>query len=305
MSKFNHLTRFIIPALCVLIFFSCSSLVKDEFPDFTVVPVMNGLLQADSAFRVQISLTANLSDSMPDYVDNALVIIENQGEIPDTLLYADEGWYVSSRIVKAGETYTCRVETPGFNTMTAHTIIPQPTDIDSVIFTDVASRGQEGEKISSVEFRMRNEIQNKRFWEVKLKSRRFGMHYDWDANEWIEGLYVREGYVIMQAEQDSVLLSEANPLTVFSNRKMKTDRHWIKFYFSENNSSYGSTDTLFVELLNIDESYYNYAKQYYIYETASWGGIGTSQQRYPLYSNVTNGLGLFTGISVTRKDIEF
>ena len=169
----------------------------------------------------------------------------------------------------------------------------------------ISSRGQEGEKISSVEFRVRNEIQNERFWEVKLKVRRFGMYYDWDASDWIEGLHEREVYVIMQAEQDSVLLSEANPLTVFSNRKMKTDRHWMKSYFRDNNSSYGNSDTLFVELLNIDESYYNYVKQYYIYESASWGGIGTSPQRYPLYSNVTNGLGLFTGFSVTRKDIEF
>ena len=296
--------HFFISALCVLMFISCNSLVDDEFPDFAALPVMNGLLQADSAFRVQISLAANLSDTMPDYVDNALVIIENQGNIPDTLLYVDEGWYVSPRIVKTGETYSCSVEIPGFNTMTAHTIVPQPTEIDSVIYTDVASRGQEGEIISSIEFRIRDERQIEKFWEVKLKERRFGMYFDWDINDWVEGLHIREGYILMQAEQDSVLLNEANPLTVFSNRKMKTDQHWMKLYFNKNNFIYSTTDTLFVELQNIDESYYNYAKQYYIYETASSGGIGTSPQRYPLYSNVVNGLGLFTGVSVTWKDIE-
>jgi len=304
MFKLNLISRFFISAFFTLMLISCHTLVEDEFPDFATVPVMNGLLQADSAFRVQISLAANLSDTMPDYVDNAIVIIQNQDETPDTLLYADEGWYVSPRFVKAGESYTCRAEIPGFNTMTAHATVPLPAEIDSVIFTDIASRGQDGEKVSSVEFRIRNDMQSERFWEVKLKARKFGRYYDWDAHEWIEGLYAWEGYILMQAEQDSVLLSEANPLTVFSNREMKTDQHWIKFYFSENSFSYSNSDTIFVELLNIDESYYNYAKQYYIYETANLGGLGTSPQRYPLYSNVTNGLGIFTGVSVTKKDFE-
>ena len=108
----------------------------------------------------------------------------------------------------------------------------------------------------------------------------------------------------MKAEHDSVLLCEPNPLTVFSNREMKSDRHWIKLYFSESYFSFGRTDTLFLELLNIDESYYHYHKQYYIYESAGWGGLGSSPQRYPLYSNITNGLGIFTGVSVTRKELE-
>ncbi|MDD4107708.1 MAG: DUF4249 domain-containing protein [Prolixibacteraceae bacterium] len=284
-------------------FVSCNALVEDEFPDFAAIPVMNGLLRADNTFRVQISLAANLSDTMPDFVDNALVVIEDQNKTIDTLTYTDEGWYVSPRIVKAGNSYTCRVDIPGFNTMMAQTTVPLPTEIDSIIFTDLASRGQEGEKVSSVAFRLRNNIETERFWEVKFKKRWFGLLYDWDLENRVEKSQVDEAYIFMQAEQDSVLLSEANPLTVFCNREMKSERHWIKFYFSESYFSFGRTDTLFIELQNIDESYYRYHKQYYIYESASWGGLGSSPQRYPLYSNVTNGLGIFTGMSVTKKNL--
>jgi len=304
MLKFNHLTHFFTLALFGLMLVSCNALVEDEFPDFAAVPVMNGILQADSTFRVQISLAANLSDTMPDFVDNALVVIEDQNKTIDTLMYTDEGWYVSPRTVKAGYSYTCRVNIPDFNTMMAHTTVPLPTEVDSVIFTDLASRGQEGEKVSSVAFRLHNNVETERFWEVKFKKRWFGSLYDWDVEDWIERSQVDEAYIFMKAEQDSVLLSEPNPLTVFSNRKMKSDRHWIKFYFSENYFSFGRTDTLFLELLNIDESYYHYHKQYYIYESAGWGGLGSSPQRYPLYSNITNGLGIFTGMSVTRKELE-
>lgn len=304
MLKFNHYTRLFIPVFSILTLISCHTLVEDEFPDFEAVPVMNGILQADSTFRVQISLAANLSDTMPDFVDNALVIIEDQKQAVDTLTYTDEGWYVSPRTVKAGYSYTCRVNIPGFNTMMAHTTVPLPTEIDSVIFTDLASRGQEGEKISSVAFRLHNNVETEMFWEVKFKKRWFRSLYDWDVEDWTERSQVDEAYIFMKAEQDSVLLSEPNPLTVFSNRKMKSDRHWIKFYFSENYFSFGRTDTLFLELLNIDESYYHYHKQYYIYDSAGWGGLGSSPQRYPLYSNITNGLGIFTGMSVSRKELK-
>ena len=303
MFKPNHLTRFFTLAPFVLMFVSCNALVEDEFPDFESTPVMNGILQADSTLSVQISLAANLSDTMPDFVDNALVVIEDQNQTIDTLRYTDEGWYVSPRIVKAGYNYTCRVNIPGFNTMMAQTTVPLPTEIDSIIFTELAGRGQEGEKISSVVFRLHNNVETEKFWEVRFKKRWFGSLYDWDLENWVERSQVDETYIFMKAEQDSVLLSEPNPLTVFSNRKMKSDRHWIKFYFSENYFSFGRTDTLFIELQNIDESYYHYHKQYYIYESAGWGGIGTFPQRYPLYSNVTNGLGIFTGMSVTKKNL--
>lgn len=304
MFKLNLFTRFITLAFFMLMLSSCRALVENEFPDFASVPVMNALLQANSTFRVQISLAANLSDTMPDFVDDALVVIESQNETPDTLHYSDKGWYVSPRIVKAGYSYTCRADVPGYETMTAQTTIPLPSEIDSVIFTDQAGRGQEGEKVSSVAFRIRNDVQNEKFWEVKLKARRFGKYYDWDAHDWKEGFNVSEGYILMQTEQDPVLLGEANPLTVFCNRKMNSNSHWMKFNFSEYYFSYGSTDTLFIELINIDEPYYRYQKQYYIYQSANTGGIGTTPQRYPLYTNVTNGLGIFTGFSVTKKDFE-
>jgi hypothetical protein len=179
-----------------------------------------------------------------------------------------------------------------------------PTVIDSISYTDLVGRDEEADKISSLEFRIRNDINTKRFWFVNLKIKGIGTDYDWETREWIEGLIVREKYFYMQAGQDTVLLNEANPLEIFSNIKMKNELYWVKTYFNEHSGSgIGRNDTLMVELLNIDESYYRYMKQYYIYESAGYPSIGQSNQKYPMYSNVKNGLGLFTGMSVSRKEI--
>ena len=108
----------------------------------------------------------------------------------------------------------------------------------------------------------------------------------------------------MLAGQDTVLLNEASPLTLFCNKLMTKDTYNAKFYINENYTHLGGSLTPYIVLRSVDESYYKYVKQYYIYESAGWADIGKTSQKYPLYSNVTNGLGIFTGCSIARKEIE-
>jgi len=282
----------------------CNILVYDEFENYEPIPVMNALLQADSTFCVQLSMSANLTDSAPTFISNAQVIIESTDNTPDTLIYAEKGWYVSSRIVKAGATYTCQANIPGYAALSAQTTVPMPTVIDSVLFTDLALRGEEGEKISSVEFRIQNNLQAPKFWRLELIIKGVGMHYDYETEEFIESYYENDGDFFIKPEQDSVFLYEPNPLSIFSNNKMKKNTHWIKFYINENYNSFNSgKDTFMIVLNSIDESLYKYQKQYYIYQSSGSPAIGSSQQNYNLYSNIKNGLGIFTGTSTTKKDV--
>lgn len=129
-------------------------------------------------------------------------------------------------------------------------------------------------------------------------------NYNIKTGEWTEYFGVESEYIYMLAGQDTVLLHEANPLTLFSNKKMTSNSYKVKFYFNENYTTFYSNETPYIQLRTVDESYYNYLKQYYIYESASFAEIGKSPQKYPLYSNVKNGLGVFTGMSVTKKLLE-
>ncbi len=300
------MTKYLFKVLVLLLifsFFACHTLVEDEFENFKPVPVMNGLLEADSTMRVQISLTANLTDSTPKFVDNAMVIIESDVNAPDTLSYTSQGWYVSSQRVKTGATYTCKAFIERFPVISAQTTVPEATDFDSIVFNPNAGRGTEAERIYSFEFRMQNNISKKQFWEVQLVTASMQLSYNSDTREFTERYGFNSQYIYMIAGQDSVLLNEANPLTVFADKKMKKSDYTVKFYISEYNNIKYSDSTLIL-LKSIDESYYKYLKQYYIYESAGWINIGKSPQRYPLYSNIKNGLGIFTGISTTRKKIE-
>jgi len=298
----NKLQLFPILLICIFLS-SCHSLVDDEFDNYEPIPVMNGLLQADSTFSVQISMSANLSDSTPTYVSDAEVIIESSIDTPDTLIYTEKGWYTSSRIVKAGETYTCIASIPHYSIISAQTTVPLPTAISSMVFTDIVGRGEEGEKISSVEFTISNDTSKKQFWQIQLITEKMRSNYNSETNEWTETFGAEDEYIYMLAEQDTVLLNEANPLTLVSNKLMTTNKYKLKFYINSNYTDFNSNEKSYVLLKSVDESYYQYLKQYYIYFSASEINIGQSSQKYPLYSNVKNGLGMFTSTSITKKEL--
>jgi len=232
---------------------SCHSLVEDEFDNFNQIPVINSLLQADSTFKVQVTMTANLTDSIPAYVSNAQVIIENSLDTPDTLIYTKKGWYKSSRIVKAGICYHCKVSIPNFPQMSAQTTVPIPTEIDSVIFTDLAGRGQEGEKISSVEFFIKNNPAQKQYWEVELVTEGLITEYNFETKEFEEYYGIRKEDMYMISGQDTVLLNEASPLTLFSNKLMTKNTYKVKFYINEGYTKLNGGVIPSIVLRSVDE----------------------------------------------------
>lgn len=304
MKLINHFN--IISIIFFSVFFSsCHSLVDDEFTNFNRVPVINAILQTDSTLYIQVSFTTNLNDSVPPPVKNALVIIESSSNVPDTLAYTKDGWYSSNQQVKSGITYTCKVEIPGFLPIFATTYVPLPTNIENVVFTEVASRGEEGEIISSLQFDINNDTSKNLFWEVKLADIGVFRTYDFEKRKYIE--YFGSDYqsIFFIAGQDAILLNEAAPLSIFSNEKMKSDTYRISLYYSENYVQFSSDDSIYIVVRSVDESYYKYQKQLYLYQTAGNSNLGSSPQTYPLYSNISNGLGLFTSYSVANKRIEF
>ena len=85
---------------------------------------------------------------------------------------------------------------------------------------------------------------------------------------------------------------------------MTSSSYKVNFFINEGYTRFDSDESYFIELRSVDEEYYKYLKQYYIYESATYTEIGKTPQKYPLYSNVTNGLGVFYSFSASRKELE-
>ncbi len=289
----------ILASICFqFVLYSCHALVEDEFGELDKVPVLNSILQADSIIKVQLSLSTKLNETSPAFIDNALVIItDNQGK-NDTLFYTQEGWYKSNTTAIAGVNYSCNIIIPGYDTVSAFATIPMPTEMSDIKFTDMVGRDEEGEKISSFEFLIANNKAQNMYWRVVLTD-----VVSSNGNE----VYTSFERIYMVPDQDSVLLNEAQPLTLFSNIMMKHNHYKVKFYLSQSGTQFGERKNAkaYVTLYTVDESYFNYMKRYFIYYTTFTPTIGQSPQNYHLYSNVKNGLGLFSGMSATKKQVVF
>lgn len=288
------------PILLVL-FTSCHTMVEDEFPDFKKTPVLNAFLEADSILKVQLTFTANLKDSTPNYIPNARVILENSRGKLDTLKYTQKGWYVSTHTALTGVTYTCKADIAGFQQVKAQTTIPDYNIIYDLVFTELADLGSQGEIISSYEFSITSYKTQTCYWQVRLVDKGFDYEYDYKTNQTTEYPSWRDQDIYMQPDRDSVLLTEAEPLTIFSNKKMKDDTYKVKFFINSYSNGFRPDHDYFIELRSVDETYYKYQKQLYLYYMSEYTDLGSSPQTYPLYSNVTNGLGIFTSFSVYRK----
>jgi len=295
--KSNPIIIDFVVILTILFFSSCRSLVEDDFSDNLKKPVVNSLLQADSTFSVQVTLTAHLGDTLFQPVKNAVVVIESFHNSPDTLSYLNSGLYVSDRIVESGETYTCKVIIPGYDTLKCHTTVPKRTAINGIKIMDVAGKDEEGEAYSSVKFRIANDSTKRTFWDVKLVEKNA---YD----SWMDITGLDYKYLIVFPEQDPVLLNEAMPFTSFSNLKMALTDYWFTINVMKN-EILNSEEPLYLELRSVDESYYYYQKQLYLYQTGLSSGFGETAKSYPLYSNVENGYGIFTSYAVDYKLVEF
>lgn len=275
-SAFPFLTFFLVLFLSS----SCHNLVEEDLPDINKTPVLNGVLIADSLLKVHVSLTASMGDSIPSPVSNALVIIKSDSKT-DTLRYIKNGWYGCSTTVLSGLTYYCKVDVPGYTQVSAVTTVPFYTYVYDVKYTEIAGKGDYNENISSFEFSIPNDTTKELFWEISFSY---------------------NNYISFKTEHDSVMLAEAQPMNVFSNKKMKKDKYRGKFFFS--NNGYNPKFNSFIVLRSVNASYYKYQKQLYLYNTGGYTGLGSSTQTYPFFSNVTNGYGIFTSYSTFYKSLK-
>lgn len=305
MKTFN---KCIVSILLIIHLSGCHSLVEDTFLELPVTPVINGVLQPDSIIRIHLSFTSNLNDSIPPAIQNAKVNIQSTEGWNETLAYTGDGWFSSARTSKENEAYKCVAEIQGFPLLSASTSVPAVTEVGDIIYTPTVSKDEDGMDISSIRFSIINRPGKQLFWEVRMLKE--GLVFDWDSKS--ELVKIREVSIYMLAGNDRVLQHEALPLTVFSNKKITENHYDVVFYipgwsighFTNGKLVINESDNFYIELRNADESYYHYQKQAYLYITSGGAGFATATQSYPLYSNVENGLGIFTSFSSVRRKIE-
>lgn len=252
---------------------SCTELVTDHFPAYEAIPTVNAILVAGEPITMHVSLTGGL-DSLPlPNADNAKVELYIDGKYEEKLQGKGKGIYQSASIVKPEKTFLCMVIIPGFDTVFCSQTLPNPAMITEVEWIDKAGLDSEGKSFSATKVSFTNNPSFDHYFEITPSKTS-----NPDTSYFPESLLV---YSIktMDIISDPVLLREGMPIALFSNESINDS------IYSMTLNRFGSTA---VDLRSVTYDYYRYQKQFYL----------SSISNSPIYSNITNGRGIFAGYSV-------
>jgi hypothetical protein len=291
-ATFRQLLVFVV---ITIILTGCRELVQNEFPEFAPIPTVNSFLAADSALMVHISLAGKM-DSIPlALVDEAVVKCFVNDSASGLLTPVGNGYFKSDIRMKQGSVYRIQVVVPGFPELLATDTIPERTPLTSIEHINNAGVDEEGYPFPAIRVTFPVNQDRIQYFQVILKINSWKDH-------WTIGFF--------KDFSDTNLLAEGLPIAVFSTARIKSDWYTLKLdyspvsYSGSNGIIRPDLDPFFVELKSISYSYYHYLRQRYLYETGRYPEFSFGPNHtFPLYSNITNGLGIFAGYSQFKSEI--
>ncbi|MFZ4726450.1 MAG: DUF4249 family protein, partial [Paludibacter sp.] len=158
----------------ILLLSSCRKLVQSDFPDFKQVPTVNSFLSADSLLKVHISLASKLDTNELKGLENAQVQLYVDDVFKELLTSAGNGVFTSKTIVEPLKKYECRVDIPGYESVSCISSIPKPSHLRDIIHISVAGKDQEGMTYPAVKFTFSNTKNEKSYYEVRIRLIEYG-----------------------------------------------------------------------------------------------------------------------------------
>jgi hypothetical protein len=267
----------------------CRELVQDEFDEFAQNPVINSMMFDGNPLTVNVSFTGSIGADSLKHIENADIDLFIDGNFSEKLFYIGEGEYSSQGVVNSGQNYSCQINIPNNKLISCNDFIPKPTEIRSIKHISAAGVNEEGEAYPAISFTFSNNPKEIKYYEAIIRLFEHG----------------NERTAALEEITNPVILNEGIPLAVFSN-KLITDTLCEMTLNYTTGSNSGNAMVLFpliLELRSISYNYYQYKKQYFLYEQGRYpDGISSSFTVFNMHSNIENGYGIFAGYSVCKSD---
>ena len=298
----------LVVALCMLA--ACQSQVNYNFPDnYKQSIVMNSLITPDEPISVTLSLTMPIASSSyehdsfgipsslkdPTYIDDALVIVFEDGQVLDTLSFED-GIYISEKTPKVGSQYKIEASSAKYGDCSASTYLPALPGISDIHYRNNVSVDEEGIPISQLYLKITDNDPARNYYKIFM-----GVNRD---EESYHGYF--PVYFSRTKNNDSVLM-QSGTLVFDGTYLLISDEYFSGGTYNLEAYCNWIHDGSDFSVMSISESYYGYlrtkAMQYY--ESDGFVGMHDILNVIPadIYSNVENGCGIFAGYSILNDTI--
>ncbi len=301
---------------------SCNREIHFDFPDVEPAIVINSIITPESSISVSISAVMPIAEESytvvndtdatgnihflhvpkPKYcIEDATVLIYEDGELFCSLEYDGEGYYISDKYPKVGSTYTIVVNAPGYKECKATTTLYNMPVLSNRSFRDTVSVDQEGFPLSKLSFTITDNNPNHNFYEMSCRA--VSDKYDVD-------IYFNKSRNTDKALAQSECLLFDNSVLLFTDKYFSNGSYNLDVIY--NYSPYVAMPKYDLEITvkTISESYYEYRRSRIMQEYQEEGlfenlanGETLSSIPVDIYSNIENGFGIFASYSTMTDTI--
>lgn len=286
--------RFVaIPLIFAL--YSCTKTVNVDIPPHQSKPVLSSIIQPDSLVTVLLSKTQSIFDTKSPKINNANVILYENNAPIDTLVF-DKNTFNSDITPTIGKNYRITADIPNFEIITSEDVIPQKPTIKPISFEDNISMDIEGFPISRAQIEINDTSAERNYYALSLKAKFLDSDVPYLSSVYFiaennDPIFENEG--LLSYYPDELLFSDE----LFNQKKHTLSIDYQGFYDEDNYQ-------LIVTVKSISKNYYNYKKALVKHLDSQyqdvWDGFGNP---IAMYSNVTNGYGVFAGYSKVTDTI--
>jgi hypothetical protein len=252
--------------------------VQDEFDSFDNIITLNSILVEGETAKLHVSLTNGLNEYALSNITNAQIEMYNQDSLRIDFEYGYNGLYISDYVVNENDKFilTIRTATDSIETSCE---VPLKTEILNFYVLERAWLNYEGLLQPEVNFTVPNNKSEREYFEASLLIyNKFG------------------GFVDVE-----------DPILYFDNLGEDSDSIYkkvrLKFTsFSSSAEAYQYKYKLIIK--SVDKNYYEYVKSFEDYNISREPNFSTSSVvPTNLYSNITNGYGVFCAYSKVCSEI--
>lgn len=293
--------------LSALALSNCTKEIEFDAQDIAPRIVVNSLFTNDSVWTANISRSVGVLDTNSyNSINNANVsIFDGNANLVTTLTHQQDGLYSSPTGASpvANESYTIEVSAEGYNTVSATNVIPSAVPIYEI--DTVSSTNSNGETIleTTINFQDPPGTDNYYMVEVLVKG------------TWIN---VLEEDTIEFREPLEISCNDLNIETINSFNSGGFENTYLYIMLKDQNfngEDYSLTFSVInyaelkdlelfgeIRLVNTSEAYFNYLRSFNMYQNTINNPFATPVQ---VYSNITDGMGIFAGGTLTSWDVGF
>jgi len=261
--------------------------------------VINSLFQSDNFWEVHLSSSLSVIDTgtLSNLENASVLILDNQNNLVEVLSHDSLGFYKGTTMPQAGQQYSIEVSAPSYASVTAEDQLPDSINISNV---DTSSSSIGDNERMDISITFTDPINFRNFYRIEIE---VGLVYedDFGTMEYFE-------FPASMILEDPVFENYGGgPVEqgLFTDNSFDGEEKTIEIQIDNIIKEFDKVDELEIDhitlfLYNITEPTYLFSKSYQVYQSATGNPFAQPVQ---VYSNVTNGFGIFAGAQVNTYDI--